>query len=147
MLQLDEDYIRTILVWLQDRISRLEDLFSKDLEFIWIVPKNVGSVEKNLMAVIVTLAQTFSKQDIFSKDSLNKLLKEFAKQNNVKYSVLMKTLRTVLSGLEVILIAYILHPIVSCLLLQEGPSVAEMIEILGKQNTLERLNMYIKNNR
>lgn len=99
------------------------------------------------MAVIVTLAQTFSKQDIFSKDSLNKLLKEFAKQNNVKYSVLMKTLRTVLSGLEVILIAYILHPIVSCLLLQEGPSVAEMIEILGKQNTLERLNMYIKNNR
>lgn len=30
---------------------------------------------------------------------------------------------------------------------KEGPSVAEMIEILGKQNALQRLEIFLKNNK
>lgn len=36
----------------------------------------------------------------FSKDNLNQQLKEFAEVNQLKFAVLMKTLRSALSGLK-----------------------------------------------
>ncbi|XP_017882003.1 probable glutamate--tRNA ligase, mitochondrial isoform X2 [Ceratina calcarata] len=37
-LQLDEHHIMSTLKWAQNRISKLNDLVSPDLEFLWIVP-------------------------------------------------------------------------------------------------------------
>lgn len=125
-LQLNEEYIKTILKWSVNRIHRLEDLFLKDLQFIWIIPTTTEVLEQNQLTAIITLAKTFSEQEVWDKESATQFLKSFAKENNIKYNILMKSLRTVLSGLK------------------EGPSVAEMIEILGKQNTLQRMQTYIE---
>lgn len=61
------------------------------------------------------------KDENFNKNNLQNILKEFSGEKNLIFSKFMKTLRTTLSGLK------------------EGPGVAEMMEILGKENTLERI--------
>lgn len=61
------------------------------------------------------------KDEKFNKKNLNQILKEFSSENNLTFANLMKSLRTTLSGLK------------------EGPGVAEMMEILGKESTLERI--------
>lgn len=57
----------------------------------------------------------------FQRDPLNDLLKTHAEAHQLKYKQFMKTLRGILSGLN------------------EGPGVAEMMEILGKRSTIQRL--------
>lgn len=57
----------------------------------------------------------------FNKVDLQAMLKQFSTKNNLTFSSFMKTLRNLLSGLK------------------EGPGVAEMMEILGKENTLSRI--------
>jgi glutamyl-tRNA synthetase len=61
------------------------------------------------------------KDENFNKQNLSQILKEFSSENNLTFSNLMKNLRTTLSGLK------------------EGPGVAEMMEILGKESTIERI--------
>lgn len=61
------------------------------------------------------------KDEKFTKQNLQTILKEFSSEKNLTFAKLMKSLRTILSGLK------------------EGPSVAEMMEILGKEDTLERI--------
>lgn len=62
------------------------------------------------------------KDENFSKQNLLNILKEFSSENNLTFANLMKNLRTTLTGG-----------------LKEGPGVAEMMEILGKESTLERI--------
>lgn len=57
----------------------------------------------------------------FSKQNLNRILKDFSSSKNLTFSNFMKNLRTMISGLK------------------EGPGVAEMMEILGKESTLKRI--------
>lgn len=61
------------------------------------------------------------KDKNFNKHNLQNILKSFSSQNNLTFVNLMKALRSSLSGLK------------------EGPSVAEMMEILGKESSLERI--------
>ena len=61
------------------------------------------------------------KDENFSKQNLQLILKDFSSSQNLTFSKFMKNLRTMLSGLK------------------EGPSVAEMMEILGRESTLERI--------
>lgn len=61
------------------------------------------------------------KDENFNKQNLQNILKEFSTENNLTFANLMKNLRTSLSGLK------------------EGPGVAEMMEILGKESTIERI--------
>jgi glutamyl-tRNA synthetase len=61
------------------------------------------------------------KDEKFSKQNLHVILKEFSNERNLTFANFMKNLRTILSGLK------------------EGPGVAEMMEILGKEDTLERI--------
>lgn len=61
------------------------------------------------------------KDEKFSKQNLQQILKEFSSDNDLTFGNFMKNLRTTLSGLK------------------EGPGVAEMMEILGKESTLERI--------
>lgn len=66
------------------------------------------------------------EQSSFKKDDLNELLKTYAEKNNFKFSKMMKTFRSALSGLK------------------EGPGVAEMMEILGKKVSMDRLTENLK---
>ncbi|CAH0557037.1 unnamed protein product [Brassicogethes aeneus] len=121
-LQMDAAHIKNILNWSVNRIDKLSDLFSKDFEFIWVIPKKLN-VEKSKLESIGLFRSKFEKENELDRDELNKFLKEFTMENGIKFGEFMKMLRSILSGLK------------------EGPSVAEMIEILGKKNTLQRLEI------
>lgn len=44
---------------------------------------------------------TLLEKETFTKDHLNAVLKEYANEKELKYTKLMKALRTILSGLQV----------------------------------------------
>ncbi|XP_058801775.1 probable glutamate--tRNA ligase, mitochondrial [Phymastichus coffea] len=123
-LEIDPVHIITTLTWAHNRITKLNDLVTPDLKFLWIKPTTNGE-SKNLkyLEMIGILSKKLESIDEtnFCKESLKIYLKEFAINNNVAFPDLMKTLRSLLSGLK------------------EGPSVVEMMEILGRDATLNRL--------
>lgn len=118
-LDLGKEHIKFVLEWAVNRISSLNELVEGKLSFLWILPK----LHKDTIIgpdILESLIKSLNEQN-FSKTDLNTVLKEFSAKNNLTFSNFMKSLRGALSGLK------------------EGPSVAEMMEILGKQGTLERL--------
>uniref|UniRef100_A0A1A9W3A8 Nondiscriminating glutamyl-tRNA synthetase EARS2, mitochondrial n=1 Tax=Glossina brevipalpis TaxID=37001 RepID=A0A1A9W3A8_9MUSC len=125
-LDLSSLHIKNILQWSSQRLTFLQDLTSPQLSFLWIKPNACYSNELN-KEQSMTLHSNLMSCD-FTKENLNKVLKDFAKQENIKFPLLMKALRAALSGLN------------------DGPGVAEMMNILGKQVTLQRLEVYFKGN-
>lgn len=121
-LNLDNDHIRSILKWSVNRIYTLSDLLEKDLLFLWMKPNmkklNISWEADELEKLCVAIE---GHKNEFNREHINMVMKQFASDNNVDYGMLMKNLRTILSGLK------------------EGPSVAEMMEILGKESTLTRV--------
>ncbi|ENN77358.1 hypothetical protein HUJ04_002650 [Dendroctonus ponderosae] len=120
--QLSDDYISKVLSWALTRIQNLPELFSPGLAFIWTIPESYN-VDQNIFCALPSLKQQLSSTSEFNKEKLNVLLKQTSKEHNLKYGLFMKSLRKILSGL------------------QEGPGIAEMMEILGKENTIRRLDL------
>lgn len=119
-LDLGKFHIKMVLEWAADRISTLRELVEGNLSFLWILPKLTKDSQHISPEVLDSLVKALEEQN-FSKTNLNSVLKEFSTKNNLTFANFMKSVRGLLSGLK------------------EGPSVAEMMEILGKQNTIERL--------
>lgn len=127
-LQLDEHHIISILKWAQNRISKLNDLVSPNLSFLWIVPtKPLDTTYLEYLDTLKIIKKKLVEIDIqnFNNIWINNYLKKFANEHKIHYPTLMKLLRFILSGLK------------------EGPPVAEMMEILGKDSTLLRIKRYI----
>lgn len=127
-LQLDEDYIKSILKWSTPRINKLTDLVSKDLSFLWITPPIEQNFTPNQLDIL-TAVNLILKEDTNTptdKEKLKTNLKQLAKNENVSFGKLMQLIRTGISGLK------------------EGPGVLEMIEILGISNTINRLDNFVK---
>lgn len=78
-------------------------------------------IEYNLLPEIIDSLVEELKDENFTKTNLQNILKEFSGENKLIFANFMKNLRKMLSGLK------------------EGPGVAEMMEILGKESTLERI--------
>jgi len=120
-LELNSDHIKKVLGWSVGRITNLNELVEGQLSFLWVLPaKSNHNLSKDTLEELVT---TLTAVDSFQKESLNSILKEFSKNQNVKFSELMTNIRVILSGFK------------------EGPGVPEMMEILGKQSTLKRIQM------
>ncbi|XP_030079639.1 probable glutamate--tRNA ligase, mitochondrial [Drosophila hydei] len=119
-LDLAESHIEAVLHWSAQRLTLLQDLTSSKLSFLWVKPSHVVLNDLNATQW-EELLQQLQAQPSFHKDQLNELLRSYAKAASIKFPALMKTLRGALSGL------------------QEGPGVAEMMEILGKDVVLQRL--------
>ncbi|XP_017081092.1 probable glutamate--tRNA ligase, mitochondrial [Drosophila eugracilis] len=119
-LDLAEDHIVDVLNWSSQRLTLIQDLTSSKLSFLWVKPSNFQLKNMTSEQVDVMLTLLNEIQD-FQKEELNVKLKNFAQEQNIKFPLMMKALRAALSGLK------------------EGPGVAEMMEILGKSVTLERL--------
>ncbi|KAG5893217.1 hypothetical protein JTB14_025621 [Gonioctena quinquepunctata] len=126
-LKLDDSYIKHILLWSSKRISKLSDLVHEDLAFIWMIPSKyeISSDYVETMGLLKIKLQAEEEQ--MDTKNLNVMLKSFCEENGIKFGGLMKTLRYILSGLK------------------EGPGVAEMMVVLGKENTMERLQMCLNN--
>lgn len=117
-LDLDEQHIRSVLHWSKDRLRSLEQLVEGDLSFLWILPKIQA---ENLQSEWVERLVNVLEKGEFDKNHLLEMLREFSTTNNLKYPKFMGSLRTMLSGIK------------------EGPGVADMMEILGKEATLDRI--------
>lgn len=78
-------------------------------------------VTNKLFSEIIDALVEELQDEKFNKQNLQLILKEFSTEKNLTFAKFMKSLRTMLSGLK------------------EGPAVVEMMEILGKESTLERI--------
>ena len=123
-LNMEKEHIKTVLEWATSRISRIEDLATPKFAFLWILPSNKNiDINKSLF---IKLLSNLENLDKFEQDSIKNNLKQFSLQNDIKFPDLMKILRSVLSGLN------------------EGPSVAEMMQLLGKCQSLERIKAVMR---
>lgn len=98
-LQLDSEHIKNILHWSVNRITKLPDLLSDDLKFIWIAPKSY-KISENELGHIKIFVEKLENQDL-SRENLNLFFKNFCKEHQLKFGSFMKTLRSILSGLKV----------------------------------------------
>ncbi|XP_059049169.1 probable glutamate--tRNA ligase, mitochondrial [Achroia grisella] len=119
-----EEHIKSVLNWATARVTRIEDLTSSEFGFLWILPSNAPTnFDRDLL---IKLIESLGEMERFDQEYLKDRLREFSSSNNVKFPVLMKTLRSVLSGLK------------------EGPGVAEMMSLLGKAQSLDRIKAVIR---
>lgn len=88
------------------------------MSFLWILPKIQSD---NIQSEWVEKLVTALENGDFDKTRLSDLLRDFSKQNNLKFPKFMASLRTMLAGIK------------------EGPGVADMMEILGKKTTIKRI--------
>lgn len=101
-LHLSDQYIQSILKWSTSRISKLSDLASNELLFLWINPKHDESLSQEHIEILQYLNDGLRNNDVeFHKDSVREFLKQFASKHNIAFNKLMKILRSVLSGLKV----------------------------------------------
>lgn len=119
-LDLSTEHIKNILKWSSTRISTLKDLVDDKNAFLWVLPTG-NHLEKIPSEAVDLLVSRLSQSEKFTKESLNLILREFSASKGLPFGSLMKSLRSCLSGLN------------------EGPGVAEMMEILGKKNTMHRI--------
>lgn len=124
-LDLAESHIKDVLNWAAQRLDLLQDLTSAKLSFLWVKPSNfeLQDLSTEQLQQLLKLLQSLPD---FHKDALNASLKDYANQAQLKFPLLMKTLRGALSGLK------------------EGPGVAEMMEILGRNVVTCRLEECIQ---
>lgn len=102
VLYIDENYIKYVLNWSVDRIDKLSDLLSPEFEFLWSVPDNYSKITENDLQIIKTFTKTYEQNnEEMNREKMNAFLKKYAKENSIKFSKFMKTLRMILSGLEV----------------------------------------------
>lgn len=139
-LDLGDNHILSVLKWSYKRISRVNELAEEKLSFLWVLPTiakdkeiPIDAGEKDAQKIMKKLKNFFFSLDIidslvedlkdenFTRQNLQQLLKEFSSEKNLTFANFMKNLRSTLSGLK------------------DGPSVAEMMEVLGKKNTIKRI--------
>lgn len=121
-LDLDDQHIRNVLNWSvnSERLQSLQQLVEGELSFLWILPKiQSDNIQSEWVGKLVTALESGD----FNKTQLSELLRDFSKENNLKFPKFMQSVRTMLAGIK------------------EGPGVADMMEILGKNTTIKRIKM------
>lgn len=125
-INLTDLYIQNILKWSAQRLSTLSDLVSEKFHFLWTDGNTVNTTELTKDQILELVD---SLEDIeFSKTNIQMALKSFSGKTQIKFPILMKTLRSSLSGLK------------------EGPGVAEVMEIFGKEESLRRIRSNLNSN-
>lgn len=98
----DTAYVREILSWALNRINYLSDLVSKDFMFLWVMPKYKEVLKLEQVEVLSKANQVLNDgKFVWSKENIDRSLREVAEEHNFSYSGLMKLLRSLLSGLKV----------------------------------------------
>lgn len=122
------DNLLEVLNWSKRRISRLQDLLSPEFTYVWVVPEELSldqlpSMDGSPGDVLSTLIESIASipEREFTKELISKLVKDIGKSCGLKTPVIMTLVRMAVSGLK------------------KGPPVGEMLAILGKDTSLERL--------
>ena len=99
------------------------DLVRGDFTFLWALPK---AHERQLDGPLLEELVLALRKSEFDKELLLPVLRDFSKKNKLKFGQFMKSLRIMLSSAP------------------DGYPVAEMMEVLGKKKTLERLQFKVE---
>ncbi|XP_071440377.1 nondiscriminating glutamyl-tRNA synthetase EARS2, mitochondrial [Hetaerina americana] len=120
-LEMEESHICRILHWSSNRIHRLKDLVSPQFAFLWVLPaSDRHSSDTDLLDKLsIELANIPDKE--FTQEILKNKLRCFSKEIGMPFGKIMKLIREKITGLK------------------DGPGVAEMLDILGKDISVERL--------
>ena len=123
---LEQSNLMRILVWAADegRIHKLEQLVEPSMEFLWSQPRDriASAMEPDRIRRILEPVVNLLSGDPLDRNQLNAALRRLAAENETKFADVMKLMRSSLTGLK------------------EGPSVAEIIDILGPVTCIRRLN-------
>ena len=123
---LEQSNLMRILIWAADegRIHKLEQLVEPSMEFLWSQPRDriASAMEPDRIRRILEPVVNLLSGDPLDRNQLNAALRRLAAENGTKFADVMKLMRSSLTGLK------------------EGPSVAEIIDILGPVTCIRRLN-------
>jgi glutamyl-tRNA synthetase len=123
---LEQSNLMRILIWAADegRIHKLEQLVEPSMEFLWTQPRDriASAMEPDRIRRILEPVVNLLNGDPLDRNQLNAALRRLAAENGTKFADVMKLMRSSLTGLK------------------EGPSVAEIIDILGPVTCIRRLN-------
>lgn len=127
-VEASKTHVESILKWSSGRITHINELLSPQFAFLWVLPNKDIVMDDMVEKIVSSLCEKLDciNDDQFKTTMLKDFLKNFSTENNIKYSKLMKSLRKILSGLD------------------EGPGVSEMMEILGKSSTIDRIKLAVK---
>ncbi|XP_003742525.1 probable glutamate--tRNA ligase, mitochondrial [Galendromus occidentalis] len=120
----EEDYFRRVFKINAGRLKFLDDIISPQLNFLWTkdssVTEPLGDDWKTTILSLTKVLETIS----FGKADLSTSLREFHSSqigDRLSYRDFMWKLREILTGLK------------------EGPSISEIMESLGREETIARL--------
>ena len=117
-----DEKLEKILVWGQDRLSKLSDLISlPDFKFLWRKPETTEGCDVTLNKDAVKQTVELMANQEFQ--AANKAVRKLSKSTKVPYPALMKCVRIFLSGST------------------DGPPVKDMIEQLGIDEAKSRLHI------
>ena len=126
-IQKDRDKFKKIFMIYKKNIKKY-----KDLEIICpiyfeenYISNKINSIENNFVELLIDFISTIQKLKVWDVESIEKEIKNFIDIKKVKFFVFGKPLRLILINSE------------------KGPSISEILFILGKKNSIKRINNYI----
>lgn len=121
----DNKTIEKNLRWAEDRINKVTEIVNKEFLFLWVSPSSYSipiSLTNSLIDKVIDLMVNLEEGD---SKSLPKYLKKVCQsEKDLKFSQMMKELRVLITGCE------------------EGPPIVELVEVLGTQTVISRLENY-----
>lgn len=118
-MDLRDEHIKNGLTFASQNLNYLHQLVEGDPAFLWTLPDlKKDYIQPNWMAKLIAEFEHVE----FTKQLLVAMLRKFAKQEQVNFGQMMRTLRMLLSSNK------------------DGYQVAEMLEILGKESSILRLS-------
>ncbi|XP_013786927.1 probable glutamate--tRNA ligase, mitochondrial isoform X1 [Limulus polyphemus] len=124
---LSDKHLKKILLLNKDRMDSIYDLLSPHMNYLWVTPtvnaeifRELGTDSEKVVPMLLSRLELL-KESEFTRQELTSVLKDVSNQIGLKYNLYMKFLRSVLSNLK------------------EGPAVVEMMEMLGKETCILRL--------
>lgn len=119
---LTNEYLEQIIKWGHSRIHRIEELVNDSFDFLWLMPQSLDTLDiKNPCEALQGCLTCIKNLNDFEQSNITSILREESKRLGVKFSRYMTFLRLCLSGIK------------------EGPSVGEIMTVLGQAKTIERL--------
>ncbi|CAG0886737.1 unnamed protein product, partial [Darwinula stevensoni] len=125
-----DEWLSKVLAWSLPRVTRLSDLASPPFHFLWTSPdshnaaRDLSPVQRSMLEEVEVYLKLLPSG--LNKEEMGFGLKHLAQCFGFKYSHLMHTLRIALSGL------------------QEGPSILEILDALGKEESLRRISKVLR---
>ena len=126
----------------KNKLLRIFEIYKKNLNYYkeiinfaeiyfdndFALPSTKENFDNLFELNFIDFKEKISKLEIWDKENLEKFISKFLKEKNIKFPVFGKPLRFLLTKFY------------------DGPSLSDIFFILGKKDSIERLNQYISKN-